>query len=791
MKQCLFCLMLLAVVALSYIGTPVAVAQVPPGVVVDSIAPANDWTNDWIPRHHSYTADPKTGRLAFVTGTAGSGGNPVWLSSTDYGATWNSLTGFMAGARCAIAQDGDYNIHFTDRVSLASGAIAIIYSKDPNGDGTGLSVPVIANDTTIARTPNYPDIAVSKDGKHIIITAVRWNQMDTMFAFVSHDSGLTWNTKALASVFSTELTPKAYATRQLMWYDQTVAMGKNGYGIMVAAMYYDTTNAGTSVWDFVTETRDYGDTWSTPQFLPQPPGDYVPGANWYELSPVIVKDTTAHLATRLRRPGGQNELFEMHKVNGVWTYNQISHWDPTTTSYDDAKWGSLGLDTLGRLYCLYVDRNKSAFPPSGDTYQVFVAGSTDDGTTWTEPVRLTDKEVVATQGSANTHWPHLTRFPTFVPNQATGIFTNGVSPGLYGAGYHDITAWVQVRFPLSVVWTGPYDKDTRAPKPGGYAIVSKGAGVYNWADISGKGTAATGFYNPGTAVGDTSQRDDGTAGPFNIGFNFWYYGQTFSRFWIAANGLMSFSDSVLNSAAATTTPWTSAGYYDGNYQFPGPGNPFKNAVAAYYNDLDLNHFDGYGNGDAYFWTNAANDTCIIEWHRVGDFNTASDTTLTFEVILAKADSSVTILFNNVGNTGTAATAKVGIQASDTVGVYYTIGSYPAANTPAPGTGVKFKPGTVLGVEVTPGVPEFYALRQNYPNPFNPTTTISYQLARKGNVSLKIYNILGEEVAVLANGVQEAGPHTVRFDARGFASGVYLYRLQAGEFTATSKMVLLK
>ena len=69
MKQCLFCLMLLAVVALSYIGTPVAVAQVPPGVVVDSIAPANDWTNDWIPRHHSYTADPKTGRLAFVTGT--------------------------------------------------------------------------------------------------------------------------------------------------------------------------------------------------------------------------------------------------------------------------------------------------------------------------------------------------------------------------------------------------------------------------------------------------------------------------------------------------------------------------------------------------------------------------------------------------------------------------------------------------------------------------------------------------------------------------------------------------
>jgi hypothetical protein len=63
------------------------------------------------------------------------------------------------------------------------------------------------------------------------------------------------------------------------------------------------------------------------------------------------------------------------------------------------------------------------------------------------------------------------------------------------------------------------------------------------------------------------------------------------------------------------------------------------------------------------------------------------------------------MFNNIGNTGTASTAKVGIQAADSVGVFYTLGSYPAANTPAAGTGVKFKPGTATDVEVFTITPE--------------------------------------------------------------------------------------
>lgn len=94
-------------------------------------------------------------------------------------------------------------------------------------------------------------------------------------------------------------------------------------------------------------------------------------------------------------------------------------------------------------------------------------------------------------------------------------------------------------------------------------------------------------------------------------------------------------------------------------------------------------------------------------------------------------------------------------------------------------------------ELESAVPDHFALEQNYPNPFNPSTTISYSLPETGHVSLKIYNTLGEEVAVLVDGLLEAGIHKTRFDASRFASGIYFYRIEAGNFTASKKMLLLK
>ncbi|MBI1804698.1 MAG: carboxypeptidase regulatory-like domain-containing protein [Ignavibacteriae bacterium] len=90
------------------------------------------------------------------------------------------------------------------------------------------------------------------------------------------------------------------------------------------------------------------------------------------------------------------------------------------------------------------------------------------------------------------------------------------------------------------------------------------------------------------------------------------------------------------------------------------------------------------------------------------------------------------------------------------------------------------------------LPIAYALEQNYPNPFNPTTSISFSLPMATNVTLKLYNLIGQEVATLIDGKEyEAGQHTVRFDATKLTSGIYFYRLQAGSFVSVRKMILMK
>lgn len=88
-------------------------------------------------------------------------------------------------------------------------------------------------------------------------------------------------------------------------------------------------------------------------------------------------------------------------------------------------------------------------------------------------------------------------------------------------------------------------------------------------------------------------------------------------------------------------------------------------------------------------------------------------------------------------------------------------------------------------------PTGYQLSQNFPNPFNPTTRIEYSLPGSGAVTLKVYNVLGEVVASLVSGFQTAGDHTAVFNGQRLASGVYIYRLQSGDYSISRKMLLLK
>jgi len=89
------------------------------------------------------------------------------------------------------------------------------------------------------------------------------------------------------------------------------------------------------------------------------------------------------------------------------------------------------------------------------------------------------------------------------------------------------------------------------------------------------------------------------------------------------------------------------------------------------------------------------------------------------------------------------------------------------------------------------IPEGYVLHQNYPNPFNPSTRIFYQIEDAGHVRLAVYDVLGRQVATLVDAWEPAGHHELEFDTRGLASGLYLYKLVAGELTQTRKMMVSK
>ena len=101
------------------------------------------------------------------------------------------------------------------------------------------------------------------------------------------------------------------------------------------------------------------------------------------------------------------------------------------------------------------------------------------------------------------------------------------------------------------------------------------------------------------------------------------------------------------------------------------------------------------------------------------------------------------------------------------------------------------PDKTTGVVGHAGTPSTFSLSQNYPNPFNPTTVISYQLPAATHVTLKVYDILGNEVGTLVNKTESAGVHSVSFDGSGLASGVYLYRLATTGYVRTMKMLEFK
>jgi hypothetical protein len=106
-------------------------------------------------------------------------------------------------------------------------------------------------------------------------------------------------------------------------------------------------------------------------------------------------------------------------------------------------------------------------------------------------------------------------------------------------------------------------------------------------------------------------------------------------------------------------------------------------------------------------------------------------------------------------------------------------------------GIVFGDTTIVSVEDESPIINNYRLEQNYPNPFNPTTKIKYQIPKAGLVTLKAYDVLGREVVTIVNEEKLTGNYEVEFGGSNLSSGIYFYRLQAGDFIDTKKFVLIK
>jgi len=164
----------------------------------------------------------------------------------------------------------------------------------------------------------------------------------------------------------------------------------------------------------------------------------------------------------------------------------------------------------------------------------------------------------------------------------------------------------------------------------------------------------------------------------------------------------------------------------------------------------------------------------VSANRVARFNTQTNTWSTLG----------TGSQNGVNGLGVFALAVVGNEV-------YVGGAFISAGGVSAIGVARWNSGTSRVEQLSPTAPKTFLLEQNYPNPFNPSTTIRYQLPVASEVKLEVYDVLGKKIATLVNERQSAGSYQVVWNASGLSSGTYFYRLQAGTFVETKKMIMVK
>jgi len=340
--------------------------------------------------------------------------------------------------------------------------------------------------------------------------------------------------------------------------------------------------------------------------------------------------------------------------------------------------------------------------------------------------------------------------------------------------------------------------------------------IYNWVDISEIGAEIEFPYDI----------DDGNSGWLSLGFDFAYYGNSYNRIKVCTNGWASFMDGWFVNAD--------------NLGMPDRVLP-NDLLAAFWDDLNFEY-----SGQAFFYTNNS-DSAVITWQNVAD--SRNEGRFTFQIVLvapdkiiyqydemspARLDECTIGMENRTATIGleigwnepvvhddltlsldlgdpnaldwlTISSESGTIEANSNQqipvtldatglndGVYSAVlqlltNDYELLVNEIPITMnvglVDAKEGSVL--------PQIFTLHQIYPNPFNAEATIAFSLAQSGQTSIEIYNLMGQKVAGIFDGIQTAGEHSFNWQAAEFASGVYLVKLTSGQQSQTVRATLLK
>ena len=181
---------------------------------------------------------------------------------------------------------------------------------------------------------------------------------------------------------------------------------------------------------------------------------------------------------------------------------------------------------------------------------------------------------------------------------------------------------------------------------------------YSWIDITGTGVRIDNslFYN-GFGV---DPLDDGTVGPLALPYDFPFFGTEYNQIYIGVNGAISFTNNELNDN----------GYFE---HFPIPGNPFSTFISPFWNDLIIGNSLQSG---IYYYHSSQNDSTIIEWYHIGNFNSYTDTLTTFEIIMIRS-GQMTFQYKDVGVTGLRNTALIGVNAIGCAAAPYYVAGSPA------------------------------------------------------------------------------------------------------------------